>query len=257
MPGENETINLKVSRNPVHQDAVNKGIGRLQAMDPEINLTTANTIARDRVAWGLTRGRLRRRAEFAFEDELTGLPNKRAFAQEETRKIGEAQRNHTPLFLVIYDVDHFKGLNDQFGYLGANDALKAIGMLKTRDTDPLHRWGGDEFVRLVAGDGSHELTLEMITGIVSRDRGLFRVLADRFYHSKSPQHGYEGPVNRHPTMSMGIARYIEGETPEEFFKRANTALTEANKIKNTAFFAEPTESGELIKTQIDFSKPTK
>jgi len=102
------------------------------------------------------RHRLRLEAELhrlAGEDELTGLPNRRRFADDLRRDLALASRHHTPGVLLMIDLDRFKAINDKHGHAAGDALLKAItGALcqGLRDTDLRGRLGGDEFVAYLA-----------------------------------------------------------------------------------------------------------
>jgi len=84
-------------------------------------------------------------------DFLTGLLNRRAFASVAESQIAAAKRHGWPLALVLYDLDHFKSVNDRFGH-DAGDAvliaLAAVAKRIFREEDVVARHGGEEFVVL-------------------------------------------------------------------------------------------------------------
>ena len=85
----------------------------------------------------------------ATTDPLTGLSNRLKFDQALSAEIRRAQRFDVALSLVIYDVDHFKQINDAYGHQVGDDVLiKLSGFVakRMRETDLLARWGGEEFV---------------------------------------------------------------------------------------------------------------
>jgi diguanylate cyclase (GGDEF)-like protein len=91
-------------------------------------------------------------AELATADELTGLPNRRKLSDRLDLELVRASRYGRPASLLIFDVDHFKHINDSRGHAAGDEALKAIarrGVPAIRETDVLARWGGDEFVLLM------------------------------------------------------------------------------------------------------------
>jgi diguanylate cyclase (GGDEF)-like protein len=93
----------------------------------------------------------------AATDELTGLPNKRASNDTLRRMIAHATRTMTPLSAVIFDLDHFKEINDRFGHGAGDDALAAIGALlaeRVRASDFAGRFGGEEFLLLLPETGA-------------------------------------------------------------------------------------------------------
>jgi len=88
-------------------------------------------------------------SEQAVTDELTGLPNNRAFRETIDREASRAERFGHQLSLVILDVDNFKSVNDTYGHLQGDEVLRLIGKLLLdlpRAVDQPARYGGEEFV---------------------------------------------------------------------------------------------------------------
>jgi diguanylate cyclase (GGDEF)-like protein len=91
---------------------------------------------------------LERLTSQAATDELTGLPNRRAWYDQLDRALAGARRNSNPLSLVILDLDGFKEINDRQGHAAGDLLLKTVTDCWTRElrpTDLLGRLGGDEF----------------------------------------------------------------------------------------------------------------
>jgi len=94
---------------------------------------------------------LRRRAD---TDPLTGVHNRRAFFALADEAIGLARRDGRSIALLLFDLDHFKAINDRYGHLMGDLALTAFTTAVTnvvRSTDFIGRIGGEEFAVLVAG----------------------------------------------------------------------------------------------------------
>ncbi len=91
--------------------------------------------------------------DMAFMDGLTGVSNRRQFDERLNVEWGRAQRNGTPLSLVLLDVDFFKAYNDHYGHQAGDDCLRQLAsVLKAslrRPTDLVARYGGEEFVCLL------------------------------------------------------------------------------------------------------------
>jgi diguanylate cyclase (GGDEF)-like protein len=97
--------------------------------------------------------------EQAFKDSLTGLANPRALQFQVTRELGRARRTGAHFSLVLLDLDDFKTINDEQGHLAGDRALQNVAQVllnTTRPYDTCIRYGGDEFVVLLAGCGRAE-----------------------------------------------------------------------------------------------------
>jgi diguanylate cyclase (GGDEF)-like protein len=98
-------------------------------------------------------------ARASATDYLTGLLNRRAFDGEFLRQIDRAQRSRLPLALVLFDLDHFKQVNDHFGHAAGDRALCDFAELldnERRSGDTLARIGGEEFAVVLFGVGLDE-----------------------------------------------------------------------------------------------------
>lgn len=96
-------------------------------------------------------------------DDLTGLVNRRAIYQAGRQEIERANRNRTPLSVLFLDLDKFKNINDSYGHLAGDEALKLTARLlkeNIRDYDQIGRWAGDEFVALLP-DTNREQAAEL------------------------------------------------------------------------------------------------
>ena len=90
----------------------------------------------------------------ATTDALTGIHNRAGFEELATRKIARAGQSHQPLALLVFDVDHFKRINDTHGHPVGDRVLRRVvsrALNTLRPDDLLGRWGGEEFVALLVG----------------------------------------------------------------------------------------------------------
>lgn len=89
----------------------------------------------------------------SFQDGLTGLANRRRFDQALADNWAIAQRSHTPLALIMFDVDYFKDYNDNYGHQRGDEALRKLAdivrRVVARQSDLAARYGGEEFAILL------------------------------------------------------------------------------------------------------------
>ncbi|MCK5247360.1 diguanylate cyclase, partial [Candidatus Bipolaricaulota bacterium] len=87
--------------------------------------------------------------EQAIHDALTGLFNRRYLEETLPRELASSRRRNTPMSVILFDIDHFKIVNDTFGHQAGDRTLQGLGALldkSTREGDIACRYGGDEFV---------------------------------------------------------------------------------------------------------------
>ncbi|MCS7261852.1 MAG: sensor domain-containing diguanylate cyclase [Aquificaceae bacterium] len=158
----------------------------------------------------------------ASHDLLTGLFN-RWYAEDFCRKeIAQARRQGSALSLLLIDVDDFKAVNDAYGHAVGDQVLKALAQtLKSslRDYDLLARWGGEEFLVLLSGDGL----------------GSALATAERL---RSRVEGSSHPGLPSVSVSIGVATYRKGDTFETLLERADRALYRAKEQGKNRVVAE-------------------
>ena len=92
--------------------------------------------------------------ELALRDGLTGLLNRRYWESCLEREFARHQRYDNPVSLVIFDIDHFKRVNDTYGHQPGDEVIRATARITSqlvRETDFAGRYGGEEFVVLLPG----------------------------------------------------------------------------------------------------------
>ena len=95
----------------------------------------------------------------ALKDGLTGLANTRALQVHVDRELGRARRTGCELALILFDIDDFKAINDEYGHLIGDRALQEVARVLRKTTRPYDmsiRYGGDEFVVLLSPCGRVE-----------------------------------------------------------------------------------------------------
>lgn len=129
-------------------------------------------------------------------DSKTGLLNAATWEREAAAEVARAVRTRTPLAVALVDIDHFKGVNDTFGHLAGDRALKAIARtfrIFLRDYDLVGRFGGEEFAFLLP----HTSALDAY-GIAERIREHIAVMS---LDVGDPPDGRQVQV----TVSLGVA----------------------------------------------------
>lgn len=167
--------------------------------------------------------------QVASTDRLTGAWNRRRFEEAVLPEIALAHRRRDPLSLLMFDLDHFKRVNDTYGH-GAGDAVLA-GTAQTvrmhlRASDSLVRWGGEEFLVMTPAT-----RLEGAMGLAEKLRAAVEAV--------------DFPDVGHVTMSLGVSEYAIGEGLEEWIDRTDQALYRAKaEGRNRAIAAPAPESPE-------------
>ena len=150
----------------------------------------------------------------ATTDTLTQVFNRIKYDEIVKREIERAKRYNHPLSLIMFDIDHFKMVNDTYGHAVGDYVLQAlthIVKLDLRETDYLVRWGGEEFV-IIAPDTDIERA---------------EILAERVRKS-AEEYKFErvGTV----TVSFGVTQFTKNDTEDTFIKRTDDALYAAKRM---------------------------
>ena len=149
--------------------------------------------------------------EYAERDALTGLYNRRKFYEALEQERERAERYSRALSLVMFDIDHFKNVNDTYGHAVGDQVLKTTALVVTeniRRADILGRIGGEEFAVLAA-----ETTTENAVALAQKIRCAV----------ETTEHDHVGRI----TISLGVSTYDRGLSLDEFVRRSDEALYEA------------------------------
>jgi len=151
----------------------------------------------------------------ARTDDLTSMPNFRAFRERIDSEIERASRYESRFGVLVLDLDRFKSYNDTYGHLAGNDALQRVaGAIRetVRTVDFPARYGGEEFAVILP-----EIDAASLVMIAERIRVAIEGLA-------APAGGAK------VTVSIGAAMYpVDGANPEALFKTADERLYEAKE----------------------------
>lgn len=160
--------------------------------------------------------------QYATTDSLTGLLTRRSFFDSAAEMCHAAQTGKA-LSAIMFDIDHFKRINDTYGHKMGDEVLAAVGAQAKMIDGAVGRLGGEEFCILVHGEvpDAFECATEFQQSI--------RVL--RFDHN-----GQEFVV----TCSFGIAEWEAGDTMDRMLRRADVAMYQAKKSGRNRIVASDT-----------------
>lgn len=151
-----------------------------------------------------------------LRDVLTGIPNRLAYDERLSTELANYRRNQDPFVLVVWDIDLFKKVNDNFGHAAGDQVLKLVASIlnkNMREVDFIARYGGEEFVSILPSTdlkGAQLITDKLRELIVS-----------------SKFHFRDEAVNI--TISSGFAEVKNNEEGENLFIRADKALYKAKE----------------------------
>ncbi len=168
--------------------------------------------------------RTRELEDLASKDPLTGLYNRRHFSEVMAREFAAAERYGSDLTCLMFDLDHFKQINDQLGHRTGDEVLLALGHAITselRGSDVAARFGGDEFI----------LLLPQTSAVAARS------LADRVSHSFA-----ERAAARFPKAPAGLSVGIASLNTT----RARNAEVLVNEADRALYIAKETGRGRIV-----------
>lgn len=168
----------------------------------------------------------------ALTDALTGVGNRRLGEVALTGWLDQYRQAGRPFALLFADIDRFKAVNDRFGHEVGDEALRVVARTLTdtsRHDDQVIRWGGEEFLVLLADADAAALS-------VVAERARVMVMRTRLFNARRPIR---------LTVSVGGTLVAPGDTAELIVRRAD-ALHYASKVAGrnrvTIDGADPTES---------------
>ncbi|MDI6602405.1 MAG: PAS domain S-box protein [Thermoanaerobacteraceae bacterium] len=186
----------------------------------EIDVELSLSAVRDKDAWyaiGIIRD-ISERKKFeellyrqSITDPLTNIYNRRFFMQMLEQEIERTKRNKKPFSLIMFDLDHFKSVNDRFGHAAGDMVLKKVADTvkgRIRKTDCFARWGGEEFITLLP-----ETSLSDAVGLAEELRKHISMMS-------LPEVG-------HVTASFGVTEYRDTDTIDTVLLRVDNMLYEA------------------------------
>ena len=167
----------------------------------------------------------------AMTDPMTGLFNRRGYQEAAQRLIDIQARKGEPVTVLMFDLDHFKSINDRFGHAVGDEALKVFARTAAsnmRAADILGRLGGEEFSAILPGD------VDMAFSVAERVRAAFDIAGEEIAN-----------ITMRATVSIGAAaapaKYAHLEA---LIARADSALYKAKSGGRNRVVADWNPSGE-------------
>jgi diguanylate cyclase (GGDEF)-like protein len=154
--------------------------------------------------------------QLAQKDPLTGICNRAALDEMMQRELSHAHRQGSSCALIILDIDHFKAVNDKYGHIVGDCALKVVANMMAkckRDGDLLFRYGGEEFVVLM-----RDTEMEGAGLLAERIRS---------YIETHPCSCSGADLNIR--VSIGVSVLQKNDSPVSLFTRADQALYSAKR----------------------------
>ena len=178
---------------------------------------------------------LKKAHALSLTDELTQLPNRRAFMKRIEDEVSRVQRYEYPLCFALIDLDSFKAINDRFGHSTGDEVLRSFAkraLSGFRHHDLTSRYGGEEFAIILPNTDMN---------------GALRALAKVKGRTSQCTFQFNDATHPIPTFSAGVALYSAGETPASLIERADKALYRAKRMgRNRIETAEINDDGVTL-----------
>lgn len=169
--------------------------------------------------------------ELAERDELTGLRNRRSGMNRLQIESARAKRSGSPFCVAIGDIDFFKSFNDAYGHDTGDKVLERVAATMEgglRLEDMAARWGGEEFLVLLSGDGLRAAAEAL----------------DRIRLAVSSQYIEAKGASLRVSVTFGVAEYVACERPEDLIARADAAMYKGKAAgRDVVVAAEPPLTG--------------
>ena len=162
-------------------------------------------------------------------DALTGLWNRAHFDHVVEKELDRSLRHKQPLSLILFDIDHFKRINDEYGHQTGDKVLREIALVGNaaiRSSDALFRWGGEEFAVLAPSTGHR--------GASHLAESLRGEVASHLF-----------PAVGSLTVSLGVAEHMASESVDSWFRRADESLYAAKHHGRNAVHVDARGNSDL------------
>lgn len=230
------TSDIAPSLERAEQITINSSINEIAVLVDNFNTMTRRLVDKSKrllesdTARQLIEEKARIFQVMANTDALTELNNRKFVDSLLRHEAIRANRNNTPLTLMLLDIDHFKNINDTYGHQTGDMVLKRVAKLlkaTVRAVDCAARWGGEEFL-LVCPETSLSPAVELAERI--------RTQIEQLHFEKGLK----------ITISIGVAEYLVGERTEKTIGRADERLYQAKSNgRNRVEYKTAVEQGVI------------
>lgn len=209
------------------------------AAGERLTLVQISDVSPNMMREGLLKAQAEKMSDIALVDVLTGVGNRRAFEQALDAEVRAASRTHTPVGLLMLDVDHFKLFNDHYGHPAGDRCLRSVADIVRRvcrrPRDVIARYGGEELAAILPETD--------LTGAVRVANEIVSALREiHFPHERSPSAAFV-------TLSVGVSALVAdaSDAAADLLHRADAALYAAkNGGRNRVVYCDPL--GNMVST---------
>ncbi len=157
----------------------------------------------------------------ANRDPMTNLYNRRAFFEQATQ-LAQQARSDQPLCAIMFDIDHFKRVNDTYGHDAGDEVIKTVAALAGMEPGLLGRLGGEEFAIMLPNQS-------LLSAARTADRIRVEIATTPIDY---------GNLSIEITSSFGVALYRPNEGVDDVLKRADLALYKSKNAGRNRVSAE-------------------
>lgn len=153
-------------------------------------------------------------SSISHTDQLTTIANRRKVMEVLYTEVSNFQRHHRPFSVLMFDIDHFKRVNDNYGHeVGDQVLIRLAQVIKEtiRETDTFGRWGGEEFI-IVCPNTNKDMALEVAKKVFSSI------------------HSHNFPLQIKVTVSLGLSEFTHIHTLESVLVEIDKKMYRAKQM---------------------------
>jgi diguanylate cyclase (GGDEF)-like protein len=187
--------------------------GKLQLEIEKLDVILSSVVSHDAVLEDQMLARLKVSSEPTFRDPLTKIYNRRKFNEELIKDYAAMGESRLPLSLIMFDIDNFKNVNDDYGHIMGDEVLRTVARIVGEalpQGSVFARWGGEEFAVIAPA-----MDLKSAAGVAEKLRRVIR------------EARAAGIVQ--VTCSFGVIQVEEDEEPQSLLQRLDSSLYAAKR----------------------------